>query len=488
MDKLRYSVSKLFLQGITSILMCVSILLGASYILDYGFVFILGFVCLLLLIINANFHYKVLGKIDLFSPGVAFPLAYITIISIGLITINLGIGYSYTAKVTPRVLYYYLIGLLCYICGNLLALLLFSRMRKIYWEKIINTWSMKKIFEWSLIIIVVGSIGAFIYYSKMKIPLFGDVDKIRHGFQGRLYGVGFSLQLLQGLNVILLIYLVYKHKAHFLKWMIVPILWISILSLLSGYRWTCVLFIFIPIVGYNYIIKKLKFNFRAIVTISMILIISLSFIGFLGRYRSVTKPGGTYRYLYNLEVMNISSKFSYFAPALLALQHPVSNFSKLQALVPIKYNYFYGTYCLATVPILPRIFPSLSRENIGYFVTNTIFGQDYRAGIGGTALSIVGSLYIDYGLSGIVFGMILIGFFIEMIYLSLVKTPSLLKVAVYSCLLGILITWIVSGIYVGALLIPLMVLAINKLIRKKHRSIRLNYENYPTNTQNALKL
>jgi len=486
--KLRYSDFKLFLQGITGILICAAILLVASYNGEYSFLFMLGFVCLLMLIINVILHYDLAGELDLFSPGVVFPAAYITIISIAIITINLGIGYSYIAKVTPNVIYYYLVGLLCYVCGNLLVFLLFSPMPKICLGKVINTWSMKKIFEWSLIISVIGSIGIFIYYSKMGIPLFGDVDRIRHSFQGRTYGMGFSFQLLQGLNFILLTYFVYRYKyvkkAHFIGWMIVPIFWISILSALTGYRWICILFIMVTLTGYNYIVKKFKINFRSVVIIIMAIIIVVSFVSLLGYQRKASRTGGIDRYLYGLEVMHISSKYRYFAPFLLSLQIPSVNFSKLLTLVPDEYNYFYGKYAIAQFPILPRIVPSVSKENISGYVTDTIFGLDYKGGSGGTALSIVGSLYIDYGLTVIVLGMILIGFFVEMSYLRTIKSPSLLKITVYSCFLWTVIKWIVSGVCVGDLVILLMALAINKLI-KKHRSISSNQENYPMIAKNS---
>jgi len=488
--KLRYSDFKLFLQGITSILMCAAILLIVSYNGECSFLFMLGFVCLLMLIINVILHYDLAGELDLFSPGVVFPIAYITIISIALIMINLGIGYSYMAEVTPNVLYYYVVGLLCYVCGNLLAFSLFLRMPNICSGKVINIWSMKKVFEWSLIISVIGSMGIFIYYSKMGIPLFGDVDRIRHGFQGRTYGMGFSFQLLQGLNFILLTYFVYRYKyikkAHSIGWMIVPIFWISTLTALTGYRWICILFIMVPLTGYNYVVKKFKVNFKSVVIVITAIIIVVSFVSLLGYQRKASRTGGIDLYLYNLEAMNISSKFRYVAPLLLSFQIPTVNFSKLLTLVPDEYDYFYGKYTLAHFPILPRMVPSLSKENAGVYVTDTIFGLDYKGGSGGTALSIVGSLYIDCGLTAIIFGMILIGFFVEMSYLRMVKGPSLLKIIVYSYFLWTVIKWIVSGVYMYDLLIVLMALAINKLIRR-HRTIRSNHGNYPMIAKNSLK-
>jgi oligosaccharide repeat unit polymerase len=305
----------------------------------------------------------------------------------------------------------------------------------------------------------------------MGVPLFGNVDEIRHGFKGRLYGIGFSFPLLQGLNFVLLVYLIYRYsKKHFAGWLLVPILWILFLTALTGYRWLCILFIMAPLTGYNYIVGRFKFNLKTFGVIIIVAIIILSSHGLLGYQRSITKRTES-EYLRNLESVNIPSEFKYFAPALLSLQCPPVSFSRLLNLVPQEQDYFYGRYILAQIPIIQRLFPSLSRENVSVYVTDTIFGYDYRAGSGGTALTIIGSLYIDFGPLAIIVGMTIIGFFLEITYLRAAETPSLLNITVYSFLLWTVIKWIVAGACVGDLLILLMILAIDKLIRKRQSSV-----------------
>ena len=463
--------SKFLLQGMMCILMPVIILLVIYYNGDGIFLFVSGFLCLSMVIINVKTHYDLLGELDFFSPGVAFPAAYISIIGIALASFSMEIGYSYNAEVTSKDIFYYLVGLLCYAWGNIFASSLYTRKSKFLYKGVVNTWSKRELLKWGSVIVVVGSIGTFIYYSKMGVPLFGNVDEIRHGFQGRLYGIGFSFPLLQGLNFVLLVYLIYRYsKKLFAVRMLVPILWILLLTALTGYRWLCILFIAVPLTGYNYIVGRFKFNLKTVGAIVILAIIILSFHGLLGYQRSITKRTES-EHLRNLESMNIPSEFKYFAPVLFSLQHPSVSFSKLINLVPDEYDYFYGKYALAQVPIIQRIFPSLSQENVGVYITDTIFGYDYRAGSGGTAMSIIGSLYIDFGPLAIIVGMAIIGFFLEITYLRAAETPSLLNITVYSFLLWTVIKWIVAGVCVGDLLVLLMILAIDKLIRKKKSSV-----------------
>lgn len=469
--RLTGSHSKFLLQAVMCILMAMIILLVIYYNGDGIFLFISGFLCLLLLIINVKTHYELSGELDFFSPAVAFPAAYISIIGIALVSFSMEIGYSYQAEVTSKDIFYYLVGLLCYACGNIFASSLHSRESKIPHKGVANTWSKRELLKWGSVIVVVGSIGTFIYYSKMGIPLFGNVDEIRHGFQGRLYGIGFSFSLLQGLNFILLVYLVYKYSKNlFAGWMLVPILWILLLTALTGYRWLCILFIAAPLTGYNYIVGRFKFNLKTIAAVVIVAVIILSFHGLLGYQRSISKRTES-EYLRNLESVNIPGEFKYFAHVLFSLQSPSLRFSELINLVPQEYDYFYGRYILAQIPIIQKIFPSLSRENVGVYITDTIFGQDYRAGSGGTALTIIGSLYIDFGPLAIIVGMAIIGFFLEITYLRAAETPSLLNITVYSFLLWTVIKWIVGGACVGDLLILLMILAIDMLIRKRQSSV-----------------
>jgi hypothetical protein len=144
------------------ILMPVIILLVIYYNGDDIFLFISGFLCLSLLIINVKTHYGLLGELDFFSPAVAFPAAYISIIGIALVSFSMGIGYSYKAEVTSKDIFYYLVGLLCYACGNIFASSLYTRKSKFLHKGVVNTWSKRELLKWGSVIVVVGSIGTFI--------------------------------------------------------------------------------------------------------------------------------------------------------------------------------------------------------------------------------------------------------------------------------------------------------------------------------------
>lgn len=465
--KLGHSITVQLLHILLVVMCPVAFLIIANYNGNAYLLVLLAILCLLLIIINIIIHCKYLRKSDFFSPGIVFPVAYVFILGIGLIALSMEVGYYSQSKVDQNDLYYYLVGLLCYVYGNIFAFLLHSHKIKSSFRKTFNMWGLKQLFEWGCFLTFIGSMCVFIYYLKTGVPFFGDVDRIRHGVHARLYGVGFSFQLLQGLSFIFLIYLIYSYNKNcFAKWMLIPIFWIAFLTALTGYRSVCILFIFVPFTGYHYIVTRFKFNVRRLTVLFLISIVAVSVLNLLGYQRKVSKLGGAKRYLHNLEIMNIPAKYKYYVPAMLSLQIPPLNFSKLKFLVPDKYHYLHGQYTLAQIPILSRIIPLVSGEKINVHVTDVIFGLDYRGGSGGTALTIIGSLYIEYGLRAIILGMSLIGFFLETSYLRLIKIPSLLNVTIYSVFLWIVNKWIVSGVYIGDLLILIPILLIDFLIKK----------------------
>lgn len=458
------------LQCVLLITICPATLLITSYNGNTNNLALLAVFCLFLLIINAFIHFKYLRELDFFSPNIAFTAAYITILSVGFLTLYAKIGYYTKANIDRNDLYYYLVGLICYIYGNIFAFILSSRRRKPFLHKISSILNQKNLFEWSYFLVFIGTICAVIYFLKTGVPLFGDVDRIRHGIQPRTYGLGFSMPMLQGLNFIFLIYLVYSYKnKHFASWILVPILWISFLTLLTGYRWVVILFILVPVTGYHYIVAKFKFKFRGVIALFLLSILVLSLFGFAGYQRKISKQGGESRYLHGLNIMNIPAKYKYQAPVMLSLQVPSMNFSNFKSQVPGKYDYFCGKYLLAQIPILQRIIPAITQERIGVYITDTILGMDYRGGDGGSALTIVGSFYADYGLCAIIVGMGVLGFCLEIIYLRLIKTPSPLIIAIYSILLWSTIKWIVAGFYIGDLGLLVAAIITHKLIISWHK-------------------
>lgn len=453
---------------------------------NYMFLVGLGFICMLMWLFNAISHYNLISEFDALAPAIVFPLVYVFIIFFALTLDYLEIGYRCVADEIPNVIYYFIIGLIAYLCGNLIVFFFSSSTSTSPLRKVMNDWNFAAFFKWSLLIAAIGSTGVIFYYTITGVPLFGDVDRIRHATKVRTYGIGFSLQLLQGLNFILLTYLVYRYKSiqsvRNMLWMVALIGWIAFLTSLTGFRWINMAFILSTLTAYHYIIRKIKIRYKSIFLILIALIIIASFHNLMGYHRAASRMEGIDQYLYNLESINIAKEYAVFSPFLISLQIPIVNFSKLLTFIPEQYDFFYGKYNLAHVPVLQKVIPALSRDNIGIYVTNTIYGLTYEEGPGGTALSIIGSLYIDYGLPAIIVGMLLMGIFLEMFYLKMIKVPSVLRVCLYSIALWTVVKWIISGIYTYDLLILLIVAAIVKFISivSKAKVARVNLNSQPT--------
>ena len=434
---------------------------------------ITGVFCLLLVVFAAAIHRDEFGGFDIFSPALIPPLIYISMVIVFIVSTLNNIGYGILTEVSPKDIYYLLSGLLAYICGTLLALVVVSHplaQKRLDRLCIENNWRLRGLLGWSFVLVVIGSLGVFLYFSQMGFPLFGDVDKIRHGFEGRLYGVGYSFPLLQGLNLILLSLLVYgltrKDRIYRIG-LLTSVVWITFLSAIFGYRWMPLIFLLVPFTMYNYIGKRLKVTPKSILSISMVFILAFSLVGLMGYRRNISKPNGTHRYEQILERTHISANLRYFAPALLALQIRPVSFARLTKMVPEDFDFFYGKYTLATIPVVNRIFPALSKEQVGYYVTNTMFGNDYKAGSGGTALTASGGFYIDFGFGGILIGLLLTGFFIEMCYIRVFKKTDLLSVALYSFILWLSVKWLITDVYLGDLTIIVMALVITRLVRTR---------------------
>jgi len=349
--------------------------------------------------------------------------------------------------------------------GILFAVLFCSIKKMGLAGEIVNKWHHKALFNRSAIIFIIGLIGVFIYYSQMGIPWLGDADKIRHGFEGRLYGIGFSIQLLQGLNLILASYLIYRlkkssffHIVCFLPFVV----FILFVSLVSGYRWPVLIFLLSIFTMYHYIRKRLKINIRSFFIFSLIFLFTFSLLGFAGYLREATKERGEERFLKTVEVFNIPYNYRYIVPAVQAIQIRFVNYTRLTKMVPQEYGFFYGRYILSTVPVVKSVFPMLSPRQTSYYVSQTWFQQEVSPAFTGC-----GHFYIDFGLGGVLIGFFLLGFFAEKCYLRTIKNQDLLSIAFYCFILWLLFLWLISGINIGDLLPGIMALAIDKLIRLK---------------------
>lgn len=423
---------------------------------------------------------EILGnKLDLFSPAISFPIFYILIFGFGVLTLNLDIGYSYRAVISDRLIYFILVGFIFSLVGILFGLGI-TPLKK---DKIFNTeiadLSAKgsQLRFWGVVVLSAGIIGFVVYYGILVgIPLLTKGDTIRHNVRPSTYGLGLIFMLLQGAGFVSIasIMLARKNKKKVSWTHYLVALFAIILTALSGYRWIVVLYILVIIVCYHYIVSRMtiSLNVKKLFAISSILFVLYGFLGFVGYLRFMSNESN---YLNALIAMNISTEYKYIAPAFLSFQTPIASFSYLIDKVPRVNDYFYGRYNLAQIPGASFLFMKSEKENPFVYVTDDIFGFDYRGSHGATAISLLGNFYIDGGGWVIMVGTLFIGACLSFFYRRMVNTCNLFNITVYGFYLITSLKWILVGFYIGDFRLLVMMWVAYYFIKVKNPAHRYSY-------------
>ena len=101
--------------------------------------------------------------------------------------------------------------------------------------------------------------------------------------------------------------------------------------------------------------------------------------------------------------------------------------------VPEKLEYQYGKtfFNLLLKPIPSRIWPE-KPQGAGYYVTKSLYPKHFAANAS-IATSLLGELYLNFHIIGIVFGMFVFGFVVSGLYKFLVlNSPNFYAVILYS--------------------------------------------------------
>jgi oligosaccharide repeat unit polymerase len=375
-------------------------------------------------------------KVDLFSPNLAFPLAYVFYYTLGTTGI-LGLARDPSNLYMGTVQIYAIVGLLSYFLGQFLVQ---------PWYKFSRTYfpARRSIKPFAKTFVLIGLLGLIlILFVYRTIPLLDVTSRQSvsafYSYLANFAWVGCLL---------LIVFEVSKpqNKRWYIKSIFYFVMAIGLLLLLA-YRTPILLFSLILTI-YLHRAGKIK-----TITILLLFLVFLSFGVFFWRYRYIQSYG--YESLMQLvettELPN-SSIFQLLGMLYLGFfRTSIAAFQRLTELIPDQYIYFLGKASLASLyTILPGNQLS-SRDLIAVLVTGrNPPPTSYTA-------SLIGLPYMDFGIVGIIIFMATLGF-ISRYWYERSKSGDQFAIVMYSVITGIFILSIHTGLSdpLYYLFIPLM--------------------------------
>lgn len=342
---------------------------------------------------------------DIIQPLIYFPMAYTIYFSLSLFK-----PFEDQINIPYEMFGYYVIGLISFYFGSLIIHVVNSKRKK----KLVLPKEISNKRKYRIYILFFLILFLIIYqYSKIGIPMFSEnVEYVR----SQIYG-GYLNAIIQYYEVITffaIFFIIQKlQKEKKIDKFSLFIITISVIvSLLNGSRTTLLSFISTGLIMYHFMIKRISLLKAVKFGIPIILIVSL-----IKFYRSYLEIGEIYIDIvkardYPIIVSVLLSGFH-------SLRVGVENFYLLTETIPSNYSYQYGNLTLnSIISILPG-----NQETAGFFVKR-ILEMEFE-GIG-AASTILGLFYIEFGLLGIILGMMSVGIILQIIYVKVNNTNNIM--------------------------------------------------------------
>ena len=274
---------------------------------------------------------------------------------------------------------------------------------------------------------------------------------------------------LSTISLILFSLFVFRRKASGGRMLLTMIVWCgmlllqALLAFITGSRGPVLIsFFFVPMICYNYTVKHI--NMKQLVTLVVImLVVTLVIIMPLARPLRATRimwfAGSLSEYLRTLRTarqesskQTLGDTFIEFTQRQIVLENFAIAISKTPDVIPYKNG---KTFLSVATNLIPRFIWS---KRVAYDY-NYEFSKEYagwQGTRGSTGATNIGELYMNFGITGLVIGMFILGLLYRSIYKNLIGTQAVgdLKILVYSCfLLGFM--WIEGGL--GPLIVDILI-------------------------------
>jgi oligosaccharide repeat unit polymerase len=365
-----------------------------------------------------------LAKLDVFSPIVAFPVAYVLWFGSGSLT------FLWDSN-PPRYLYFVL-GLVAYLTGALANLRKGMAIRKA--DKIPERipWITSH-FRFVVLVFILLMTGSYVLLTmRVGIPAIHDDVAIRREALG---SHGYLLAVFQSSAMTLMFFCaadLWSRTRVLTPFASVGILGLGTLMVGSfGNRGFLVVPLLTLVILWHYWRTPIPAK-RLVVIIAVMFVASVAYE--YARGRAITNEAGDYAWS---EVLFSSGAFT--------LHTNLSNFRDIVQAIPSEVPYQHG---YLTFGALLQILPGHHESSDLFF--KRILASDFLGG--GQPGTVLAPFYGDFGLAGILIGMFLFGAFSSKVYGWMGKNPTLFRVLVYSwivqtavlSLYGALVTYIIT--------------------------------------------
>jgi len=286
-----------------------------------------------------------------------------------------------------------------------------------------TNWSAGRVMLLSIVYTIIG-VGGFSY----SLLRSGGIESFVSSLQGRQlimesssYAFAALLNLVYIGSTILAAYYFRTKRLKGLFYAAVPFSFF--LGLLQGGRAiVLVYFVSILVLYYYSRIARRGREGRFFLTTAIIFIIAVVFIVQLGAYRTRLERGTI--------AAGRNSSLGWYGTSFLQEFNQFDWFAIVLKNTPTVLPYQYGKTLLEYfVQFVPRMFWAGKPLPIEYRVTNLL--ANYQSG---SPFTIVGEMYINFGLAGILFGMIILGIFARTAYEYMKQNPSnSAAILLYSC-------------------------------------------------------
>jgi oligosaccharide repeat unit polymerase len=393
--------------GVAFLVTAVAAWLGPQPLRDEGWA-VAGTASLLVFAFFVRQVIRWFGRQELFSPLIAFPITYAAWFAVGSLTLDDGQG---------KILLYSGAGLACYVTGALLAgwRSVLRPPRPTFrneWDRsrfwfVIGTFGVLTVLSYAYVISQVGIIALDPEAAERRADLvkYGPVEAI-------LFTASWTVL------IFIAVYLWTERERPLLRkigWASVFAVALILLSLGSrGY-------LFVPlltaVIARHYLRKK--FHVATLLAIGVVVFMALSFYGFK---RDSTLSSGKF----SLKGGNATEMAIYpLIYAYLYVSQPVWTLQEVTRVIPRTIPYQNGQL---TFDALRTLLPGHHEMSDMFF--KQILGSDFVGG--GQPATLLGPLYGDFGLFGILVGMFIVGIVIARTYSWMVTKPTVLRVVMYS--------------------------------------------------------
>ena len=285
---------------------------------------------------------------------------------------------------------------------------------------------------------------------------------------------------LSNISLVLFSLFIFRRRASEGNMILVLMVWCGMLSsqvlvaLITGARGSVLITLFIiPAISYNYARKHLSMKWLAVYALIMLVILLVVIMPLQGPFRQARifySSGSFSEYLRTVRQVSykrtLGDQLSEFSQRQIILENFAISISKTPSIIPFKNG---GTLLSTLSNFIPR---SIWRKRVAYSL-DRVFSTEYAGwsenSKGATGVTNIGELYINFGITGIVIGMFVLGLLYRTVYKNLIGIQAVgdLRILVYYSFL-MCFTWIEGSLgylFFNLILETIVLIAVLLLLR-----------------------